>query len=98
MVMRSSGTIDRVASPDLCNSLCLYVMQQMDAGYLPGCWRLARRCVMKVILLRNIMPPDLVAKRPSRATLRRRFLWRAWICVLRPGAVIAVVCWIGRTS
>ncbi len=53
---------------------------------------------MKVILLRNIMPPDLVAKRPSRATLRRRFLWRAWICVLRPGAVIAVVCGIGRTS
>ena len=53
---------------------------------------------MEDMMLRDIMPPDLVAKRPSRATLRRRFLWRAWICVLRPGAVIAVVCWIGRTS
>ena len=48
---------------------------------------------MEDMMLRDIMPPDLVAKRPSRATLRRRFLWHAWICLL-----IAVVGWIGRAS
>ena len=95
----SCGPRERsIASPDLCNSLCLYVMQQMDAGYLSGGWHLARRCVIKVMLLRDIMPPDLVAKRPSRATLRLRFLWRTWICVFRAVAVIAVVGWIGRAS
>ncbi len=53
---------------------------------------------MEDMMLRDMMPPDLVAKRPSCATLRLRFLWRTWICVFRAVAVIAVVGWIGRAS
>ncbi len=51
---------------------------------------------MKVILLRDVMPPDLVAKYPSLATLRRRLLWRAFH--ERADWVKVVDGWIGGAS